>query len=207
MEYELYHWGIKGMKWGIRRFQNKNGSLTAEGKKRYDGDSAGVSNKASSKKKSIKEMSDEELRTKLNRLSLESQVLSLDRQVASLTPQQTKKGQAFISKIGKEVVGPSILSAGKTQLTNFLNDRINKALGLNAKDPLADLKKSVDVLNLKKQKSELEKYFKNGGKDQTSESDMLAKLARDLENKGKIAKNADYADIEDILNKILEKKT
>ena len=31
---ELYHWGIKGMKWGIRRFQNKDGSLTALGKKR-----------------------------------------------------------------------------------------------------------------------------------------------------------------------------
>lgn len=34
-EYELYHHGIKGMKWGVRRFQNKNGTLTAEGKKRY----------------------------------------------------------------------------------------------------------------------------------------------------------------------------
>lgn len=32
---ELYHWGIKGMKWGIRRFQNPDGSLTPAGKKRY----------------------------------------------------------------------------------------------------------------------------------------------------------------------------
>ena len=31
---ELTHWGIKGMKWGIRRFQNKDGSLTAAGRKR-----------------------------------------------------------------------------------------------------------------------------------------------------------------------------
>lgn len=31
---ELYHHGIKGMRWGIRRFQNKNGSLTPAGKKR-----------------------------------------------------------------------------------------------------------------------------------------------------------------------------
>ena len=28
---ELYHHGIKGQKWGVRRFQNKDGSLTAEG--------------------------------------------------------------------------------------------------------------------------------------------------------------------------------
>lgn len=28
----LCHWGIKGMKWGVRRFQNPDGSLTPAGK-------------------------------------------------------------------------------------------------------------------------------------------------------------------------------
>lgn len=32
---ELYHYGVKGMKWGVRRYQNKDGSLTPEGKERY----------------------------------------------------------------------------------------------------------------------------------------------------------------------------
>lgn len=32
---ELYHYGIKGQKWGVRRFQNPDGSLTNTGKKRY----------------------------------------------------------------------------------------------------------------------------------------------------------------------------
>lgn len=31
---ELYHHGIKGQKWGVRRFQNKNGTLTSAGKTR-----------------------------------------------------------------------------------------------------------------------------------------------------------------------------
>lgn len=37
--HELYHWGIKNMKWGIRRYQNPDGSLTEEGKIRYGGNS------------------------------------------------------------------------------------------------------------------------------------------------------------------------
>lgn len=32
--YELTHYGVKGMKWGVRRYQNKDGTLTKEGKRR-----------------------------------------------------------------------------------------------------------------------------------------------------------------------------
>ena len=39
MSNELYHHGIRGQKWGVRRFQNKDGTLTPAGRRHYDEDS------------------------------------------------------------------------------------------------------------------------------------------------------------------------
>lgn len=45
---ELYHHGIKGQKWGIRRFQNADGSLTSKGSHRYNVNSGNKSRRSSS---------------------------------------------------------------------------------------------------------------------------------------------------------------
>lgn len=46
----LCHWGIKGMKWGVRRYQNKDGTLTAAGRSRYVGSNAEGTDEKSQKR-------------------------------------------------------------------------------------------------------------------------------------------------------------
>ena len=57
----IQHAGVKGMKWGVRRYQNKDGSLTPAGKKRYDQDGDNVNKTKSETSDSVKR---ERVRTK-----------------------------------------------------------------------------------------------------------------------------------------------
>lgn len=55
---ELYHYGVKGQKWGVRRYQNKDGSLTTAGRKRrnkfYDTEKSVVNKLSNSYSKFVK---------------------------------------------------------------------------------------------------------------------------------------------------------
>lgn len=70
---ELYHFGVQGMKWGVRRYQNKDGSLTAEGKAKLRNfkktETSEIKSKLSAKKekinKKISETSDKEKKKEL----------------------------------------------------------------------------------------------------------------------------------------------
>lgn len=112
MENTIRHHGIRGMKWGVRRYQNRDGSLTPEGKKRY---SDGVTSH-------VKSMSDQELRDRINRLQLEKQYKSL------LEPEGQKKvnkGKAFVQNV-LETSGKNIA----TQLTTYaMGTLVNKYIG------------------------------------------------------------------------------
>lgn len=101
---QLYHHGIRGMKWGVRRFQNKNGSLTAAGKKRYgDSDEKKVEDLEAKKKSILNSHSpkklyenkdlfdDKELQAAYLRLNIE-------RNIKALIPEEKSRTQRFIDK-------------------------------------------------------------------------------------------------------------
>lgn len=105
---ELYHSGIKGMKWGVRRYQNKDGSLTPEGRKRYNKESGESKTETdATKKRSVKKMSDDELKKRIERLKLEQEVKKLESQT-------TARGKAFVMDV-LEASGKNIA----TQLTTY----------------------------------------------------------------------------------------
>lgn len=90
----IIHAGIKGMKWGIRRYQNKDGSLTPAGRKRYSRDSVEEHDdyKKAHAKTNVKTMSNAELRAANNRLQMEQQY-------ANLTQKKPSAGKKFVTGI------------------------------------------------------------------------------------------------------------
>lgn len=127
----LYHHGILGMKWGVRRFQNKDGSLTSAGKRHLEQNSKAKQGNNKKKKghttnkgKSINELSDDELRKRINRLELEKRYEAL-----------SKKEQKAKMFDGKRFVTQVLENSGKvvaTQLSTYvMGNMVNKVAQKN----------------------------------------------------------------------------
>lgn len=119
---ELYHFGVKGMKWGVRK-----------DRKRSRSDSKDYAESRDLLKKSPNKLSNAELR-KIN------ERLNLEQQYSNLTTIQKQKGQSFVKRVRNQMsntavnevskdlhdIGKAILGAVATAGFNYMMYRMNR---------------------------------------------------------------------------------
>lgn len=134
---ELMHYGVPGMKWGVRRTPAQLGrKKTSSSKSLFEKKKPKPKPKAKSesskketapKPKSVKEMSDEELSTAISRLQLEQKY-------KELSPQKVSTGKAITKRILNNIVVPAAEDVGRQMVKTALTRAGNKTLSEVFKD-------------------------------------------------------------------------
>lgn len=144
MDYNVItHWGIKGMKWGVRRYQNKDGSLTDAGKRRLERDRAESNNaklSADPKKwdkqdteraKKLVDSSASTVRTVRNSISSKKQKPRMDLSSMSDQEMRNRINRELLERQYNDMFAPEKVSKGKSYALKTL-DVAGTVLGIGS---------------------------------------------------------------------------
>ena len=159
MENVIEHHGILGQKWGVRRYQNKDGSLTTAGKQR-------VKQQKDNPKK-VGDMSDDELSKRISRLRMEETYVQL---MANKKSRETGGFSKFLQTNGKKFLDQSTDSVIRAFAEN-LGARIKNKKDDKKPDVRELLKKDVSKID-PKDMAELEKYCNDALKVSTAQAKL-----------------------------------
>ena len=162
---ELQHWGVRGMKWGFRRYQNKDGSLTTAGKKRYAKEKAELAER----EKVIKR----KLAVKAKMDKLDTKRKELDEMESTLSGKKSKRSSGTIDSNDQTNVKPA--QTQPSQQSNQKTSRVNKPLNKMTDNELKDLAARFEA------KGKVEKYLKEqNAKNESAGKKFLKKAFSDI---------------------------
>jgi uncharacterized protein (DUF3084 family) len=152
------------MKWGIRRYQNRDGSLTPAGRRRANKLKDEYTSltgkrlvrrptKGSSQKKAIKDMSDTEIAKRIARLNQESKLRGLE---AESDNANASVGRTIGRSITYDILAPAAKEAGKAVMTKLFKKIGYQAFGLTEEETEKIVKETSKVV--KETKQDADKY-------------------------------------------------
>lgn len=160
---ELMHYGVLGMKWGVRKSRSTSGKRSGLFKKK----TKASTKPQTSKKKSVKDMSDDELRKAINRLEME-------KRYKDLSPKQVSKGKQFVNDFMSKSIVPAVNEASKNLARDYLMKIGKKKLGLGVEDKeqayYDHLSKKVKQWSTEKSYMNLKKEREEAFKKQTEKT-------------------------------------
>lgn len=132
----LFHHGILGQKWGVRRFRNKDGTLTSEGKKRYGNDKIQKGKTSAQKESEARKKQDVKNRGTLTTQQLQEKIqrLQMEKQLKDLTESELSSGRKAakqaLTSIGTKVAVTALSGAALYGLKALVSKKFDsKELG------------------------------------------------------------------------------